>query len=129
MEQSAQDHFTQDRLEADGEDDSTHRDGSRDSLFLMAEMRVASQPRSEPVRVRNLSTGGLMADYPRGLHQGTTVELDIRGIGLVAGRVAWSAAGRIGVAFERGIDPQHARKPIGAASRPAPGGRPFPPRR
>ena len=104
-------------------DDVTNEDGvhnrndSRDSLFLMADFRASGVPGVHQVRVRNLSAGGLMAEFPNGLDQETPVEFDVRGIGWVPGKVAWSAAGRIGVAFDRQIDPMLARKPVGAGAK------------
>ena len=59
------------------------------------------------------AAGGLMAEFSDGLAQGLRVEFDVRGVGWVPGQVAWSAAGRIGVAFDRHIDPMLARKPVG----------------
>ena len=94
-----------------------HRHDSRDSLFLMAEARIAGHPDVNQMRVRNLSAGGLMAEFPGGLEQGTVVEIDVRGIGWCSGRIAWSAAGRVGVAFDKAIDPMLARKPVGAGTR------------
>jgi hypothetical protein len=99
-------------------DDGEHnRQESRDSLFLMADMRVPGAKDVTPIRVRNLSAGGLMAEYPEGLPQGMEIEFAVRGIGRIAGRVAWSAAGRIGVAFDRQIDPMLARKPVGMGTK------------
>jgi PilZ domain len=92
------------------------RQDSRDSLFLTADLRVAGMPGVGPVRVRNLSAGGLMAEFPSGLELGLPVEFDVRGIGWVPGHVAWSTAGRIGVAFDRQIDPMLARKPVGGGT-------------
>ena len=98
---------------AAGEDGAHNRNEARDSLFLMAGMRIPGSPEIMQVRVRNLSAGGLMAEFPSGLDHGLLVEFDVRGIGWVEGQVAWSAAGRIGVAFDRQIDPMLARKPVG----------------
>lgn len=94
-------------------DAGLNRQDARDSLFLMAELRMGDSARSMPVRVRNLSAGGMMADYPEGLSQAVPVQVDIRGIGWVSGHVAWSTAGRIGIAFDHHIDPLLARKPVG----------------
>ncbi len=79
----------------------------------MAELRLAGVSAGRQVRVRNLSAGGMMADYPEGLDRDARVEADIRGIGWVPGHVAWSTSGRIGIAFDRQIDPLLARKPVG----------------
>lgn len=106
------DQFSSDPLRDSASDDDSHdRNEARDSLFLMSELRIGSI--STPVRVRNLSAGGLMAEYQLGLDVGQDVECEIRGLGWVRGRVAWSAAGRIGIAFDRQIDPMLARKPVG----------------
>ncbi|WP_404369246.1 PilZ domain-containing protein [Sphingomonas sp. MMS24-J45] len=107
------DQFSQDPFASSTEDAAHNRQDSRDSLFLMADFRVAGEKDARPVRVRNLSQGGLMAEFADGLPQGLRVEFDVRGIGWVPGQVAWSAAGRIGVAFDRQIDPKLARKPVG----------------
>lgn len=96
---------------------------NRDSLFLLARARVGNDPEWTDVRVRNLSAGGLMAEIAHALSIDTPVELELRGIGRVTGRVAWQAEGRTGVAFDAEIDPMKARKPVGrtrAAVNPAP---------
>lgn len=112
------DQFAQDPLNAADSDDAAHnRNEMRDSLFLMADFRVTGSSQVTPVRVRNLSAGGLMAEYSAGLEEGAAVEFDVRGIGWVPGKIAWSAAGRIGVAFDRVIDPMLARKPVGMGSK------------
>ncbi|WP_353205566.1 PilZ domain-containing protein [Sphingomonas sp.] len=107
------DQFSQDPFTPALEDGAHNRQVARDSLFLMADLRVFGEKDARPVRVRNLSQGGLMAEFPDGLAQGLRVEFDVRGIGWVSGQIAWSAAGRIGVAFDRQIDPMLARKPVG----------------
>lgn len=89
----------------------------RDSLFLAATMTVDGG--AHEVRVRNLSSSGLMAEFARPLPIGTVVALDMRGIGRIAGRVAWATDGRIGIALDRPIDPMAARKPV-TAFQPAP---------
>ena len=84
----------------------------RDSLFLTAQLTfVGTEPRE--VRVRNLSEGGMMAEVDRIVDVATPVSLVLRGIGEVRGKVAWCTEGRIGIAFDRPIDPHKARKPVG----------------
>jgi hypothetical protein len=97
------------------EDAGRGRAESRDSLFLMADLRIAGSPTVQHVRVRNLSAGGLMAELPTGLAQGVEVEIDVRGVGWVNGHIAWAAAGRVGIAFASPIDPMMARKPVSGA--------------
>ena len=89
----------------------------RDSLFLAAKMRVVGFAEEMAVRVRNLSAGGLMAELPEPLSTpDKPIEIEVRGIGWVPGRIAWQTEGRVGVAFDREIDPQRARKPVGERS-------------
>jgi hypothetical protein len=88
----------------------------RDSLLLVAQLRPLGGTRTLQVRIRNLSAGGLMAELPQPLVPDSAVEIEVRGIGWIAGRVAWQTEGRAGIAFDRAIDPQLARKPIGVAA-------------
>ncbi|MGN6817375.1 MAG: PilZ domain-containing protein [Sphingomonas sp.] len=107
------DQFSHDPLADHGSDDpAAQRIDSRDSLLLVAQFRVAGQSETIQVRVRNLSAGGLMAEVPKPIDIGTMVEVDVRGLGWVTGRIAWVAAGRVGVAFDHLIDPQAARRPV-----------------
>jgi PilZ domain len=87
----------------------------RDSLFLLAHLRIEGQGEPIAVRVRNLSAGGLMAELPFPVPTDRAIDIEVRGIGWIAGRIAWQTAGRIGVAFDQSIDPRRARKPVGGA--------------
>jgi len=89
----------------------------RDSMFLLAVVRRPGGPDVQ-VKVRNLSSGGMMAECPASFGRGEAVEADLRGVGLVGGKIAWTAGGRIGVAFERAIDPALARKPVTGGPQP-----------
>ncbi|HWU94542.1 MAG TPA: PilZ domain-containing protein [Sphingomonas sp.] len=110
------DQFSFDPLTALSADDfSSQRSGSRDSLMLTAQFRVAGRP-DEQVRVRNLSQGGLMAEYAQPIERGATVEVEVRGVGWVSGRIAWATDGRVGIAFDSPIDPMLARKPVGGGT-------------
>ncbi|KQT32939.1 hypothetical protein ASG29_10680 [Sphingomonas sp. Leaf412] len=85
----------------------------RDSLFLMARLRFAGAAEDMSVRVRNLSPGGLMAELPAPIATDSAIEVEVRGIGWVKGRIAWQTEGRAGIAFDAEIDPQRARKAPG----------------
>jgi hypothetical protein len=87
------------------------RERPRDSLFLTATLRIAEN--EAQVRVRNLSPGGLMAEYARPVSLGEPLQIEVRGIGWVEGRIAWATDGRVGIAFTQPIDPKRARKPVG----------------
>jgi len=93
------------------------RSEPRDSMFLMAAMRRAGGTEVQ-VKVRNLSPGGMMAESPFNFSRGDLVEADLRGIGTVSGKVAWTAGGRVGVQFDSPIDPRLARKPVSGNPQP-----------
>jgi hypothetical protein len=106
------DQFSNDVFTPQGVESAAKRQKDRDSLLLVAGLRVDGRPGMTQVRIRNLSSGGLMAEYAHPLDIGKPVEIDVRGIGKVAGQVAWSAAGRLGISFDAPIDPMQARKPV-----------------
>jgi hypothetical protein len=84
-----------------------NRQIARDSLFLMADLRI----------------DGLDGEYREGgiqVMRGTLVAVNIRNIGWVAGSVAWVQENRFGVAFTEEIDPKLAR----AAVTPVPDDKP-----
>ncbi len=116
MDQYSQ--FFGDQVGAD--DSAASRDGSRDSLLLSAQVRFPDSDAVTTVRVRNLSPGGLMAEFVGRVTPGDPIEIDVRGVGWVDGYVAWVAEGRIGVAFGTPIDPLKARKPVAVTTKPPP---------
>ena len=108
------------QMDADASEEARYghlRSEPRDSMFLMAQMRRPGGP-EVPIKVRNLSSGGMMAECPISFSRGEEVETELRGIGPVSGRVAWAAGGRLGVAFDQQIDPKLARKPVQGGPQP-----------
>ncbi len=97
-------------------DDNEHRHIARDSLFVMAELRVDGIVGEHRVRVRNLSTGGLMAEGAIQPARGQVVWIALRNLGWVEGTVAWVQDNRFGIAFRNEIDPRLTR----AAAPPSP---------
>jgi PilZ domain len=91
------------------------RQAARDSLFLTSEVTVEGALKAVTVRVRNLSAGGMMIDTNAIFREGAVVKADLRGIGPVAGKIAWIVEDRAGVAFNQAIDPKSARAPVAAA--------------
>jgi hypothetical protein len=108
------DQFSKDTFVPQDADPAAKRTKARDSLFLVAVLHIADRPGTTEVRVRNLSSGGLMAEYAHPVDIGTLVKVEMRGVGTVSGDVAWTAAGRIGISFDTPIDPMQARKPVSA---------------
>ena len=92
--------------------DMDHRQLSRDSLFLMAEVRLVGSEAEYRVKVRNLSAGGMMAEGPMTVQRGSQVEVNLRNIGWVQGVVAWIQDNRFGIALLKEIDPKLARAPM-----------------
>lgn len=102
-----------DRYQPDPNEEDAYaakRAAARDSLLLAAALRINGVEHN--VRVRNLSAGGLMAEYPGQVELGQPLSIDVRGIGWVEGRVAWATDGRVGIAFSAPVDPKLARKPV-----------------
>jgi hypothetical protein len=87
------------------------RQVNRDSLFLLAQLRVDGQDMVHRVKVRNLSAGGMMAEGEVRVMRGSLVTIDLRNIGWVEGSVAWKQGNRFGIAFVQEIDPVVVRGP------------------
>lgn len=87
------------------------RQVNRDSLFLLAQVRVDGQPGASRVKVRNLSPAGMMAEGDVKVVRGTLVSVELRNIGWVEGTVAWRQDNRFGIAFIDEIDPAVVRAP------------------
>ncbi|MEN9717547.1 MAG: hypothetical protein RIQ99_425 [Pseudomonadota bacterium] len=87
-----------------GEND--HRQIPRDSLFVMAELRIDGGGGDHRVRVRNLSPGGLMAEGNVKVLRGQVIWINLRNLGWTEGSVAWVQENRFGVAFRDEVDPR-----------------------
>ena len=111
------DHVSTDRTNASENQGGAQRAAPRDSLLLTAGFRIKGGDRIEQVRIRNLSAGGLLAEVEDDIDRDAEVEVQVRGIGWISGRIAWQAMGRVGIAFDREIDPKKARKPVGGGAK------------
>ncbi|MBV7258381.1 PilZ domain-containing protein [Erythrobacter crassostreae] len=89
---------------------------TRDSLFLLASIRVEQDEEAHKVRVRNLSDGGMMGEGNLRVKRGNRLQIELRNIGKVEGSVAWVQDNRFGIAFDEEVESQLARKPSGEAS-------------
>jgi len=90
------------------------RSVARDSLFLLAEIRIEQGTETHRVRVRNLSDGGMMGEGNLRVQRGHRLVIELRNIGAINGSVAWVQDDRFGVAFDDEIDSQKARGPLQA---------------
>jgi hypothetical protein len=86
---------------------------NRDSLFLMADVRLDGDSASHRVKVRNLSAGGMMAESDMAVVRGARVTVELRNLPSIAGSVAWVQENRFGVAFAQEIDPRAPRTQVG----------------
>lgn len=89
-----------------------NRQIARDSLFLMADLRIDGLDGEYRIKVRNLSAGGMMGEGGIQVMRGTLVAVSIRNIGWISGTVAWVQENRFGVAFTEEIDPKLARSSV-----------------
>ena len=88
------------------------RQVNRDSLFLLAQLRVDGDEKLRRVKVRNLSSGGMMAEGDIKVMRGELVHVELRNLGWITGNVAWRQENRFGIAFCEEIDPKLARAPV-----------------
>lgn len=92
------------------------RQVDRDSLFLLAQLRVDGRDETYRVKVRNLSAGGMMAEGEVKVMRGARVEVELRNLGWIDGTVAWKQDNRFGIAFVDEIDPKRARAQISGST-------------
>ncbi|GGD57825.1 PilZ domain-containing protein [Croceicoccus mobilis] len=89
-----------------------NRRHGRDSLFLVAEMRLERDGAPFEVKLRNISDSGVMAEGAMRVSRGTRVYVDLRNVGLVGGQVAWAAGDRCGIAFDEPIRAANVQFPV-----------------
>jgi hypothetical protein len=77
----------------------------RYSVLLTGTIRKANAGNRMPIKIRNISSSGLMCEcaYPPRIDD--LVELELPRLGHVAGHIRWGEKGRIGIEFEGPIDP------------------------
>jgi len=88
------------------------RNVNRESLLLLANLRVDGQDTVHRVRIRNLSAGGMMAETDASVARGSRVSVELRNIGWIEGSVAWKQDNRFGIAWVDTIDPGKVREPV-----------------
>lgn len=70
-----------------------------------AQLRVGYESLPHPVKVRNLSTNGMMGEGAFPLRTGTRLTISLPKQGEIAGTVVWVQEPRFGVAFDNEVDP------------------------
>jgi len=99
--------------------DSDNRNITRNSLFILAELKLDGREEEHRVKVRNLSGGGMMGEGSVKVSRGERVEINLRNVGWVEGSVAWVEGNRFGVAFAQDVDTAVVRQPAAAPDVPA----------
>jgi hypothetical protein len=97
-------------------DQDAKRSDDRNSLLLKAVLRFPPSSNETEVRVRNLSSGGMMAEASVQTTRGAVVEVQLKNLGWITGKVAWIAESRFGIAFDYPIDPKSARQSVGSGA-------------
>ena len=85
------------------------RSQQRDSLLLSVDLRLENDARAYRVKMRNLSSQGMMGVGSVDVIRGTRLQIDFREAGKVWGNVAWREGNRFGIAFEQEVDPAAVR--------------------
>lgn len=99
------------KLVVNHDDPATQRERPvvpRDHRYNVILSGFISKPRASnrmPVKVRNISAGGLMAECPYPARPDEKVEIELPRLGVVTGYIRWGQSGRIGVEFDGPIDP------------------------
>ena len=70
-------------------DEAEQRQLARDSLFVMADLRLDGSDEEHRIKVRNLSSGGMMGEGSVRVKRGAMLQVHIRNIGWVEGSIAW----------------------------------------
>ncbi len=92
-------------------DEAEQRHIARDSLFVMVDLRLDGSEEEHRIKMRNLSSGGMMGEGTVRVFRGAAISVNIRNIGWVEGSIAWVHESRFGIAFREDIDPKVARAP------------------
>lgn len=111
-------------------DEATTTDGARDRSSERLNFFLGTSLKSGPhealaARVRNLSAGGMMIEFSEEpdpeLTRGDAAVAELRNIGRVKGVVAWIEGKRVGIRFDKDIEPERARQPVSGAGAPKSG--------
>lgn len=80
-----------------------HKATREPRLRIFRQSQLSINGRLHPVRMRNISNGGVMVEGPGWVTAGTPVTIDITDTVTVDGTVAWADDGKIGIAFNQRV--------------------------
>lgn len=81
------------------------RSVDRTDVVQLAQMRIGTKGDMRPIKVRNLSSRGMMGEGQCQLSSGTRLTVDLPEQGQVSGTVVWVQEPRFGVAFDDSANP------------------------
>lgn len=81
------------------------RSVERHEIVQLADLRVGRDATPHRVKVRNLSSQGMMGEGAVPVSSGTRLTVELPEVGNVAGTVVWVQQPRFGVAFDEEVDP------------------------
>lgn len=88
---------------------------------MLAKLRIDGDPEPVTIRIRDLSAGGLRAQFAGPRLGRVRLAVEIRNIGWVEGSVAWQNDAHIGICFDTPINPEVSRISVtGSFAAPAP---------
>jgi hypothetical protein len=104
-------------------DANESRVAKRSRVFMRAAARIPESNCQFHLSIKDISSTGLRALPELQLFQDTTIEVDLRNIGWVAGQVVWvDSKGVAGVRFSKVIQPDRTRSEVSGSLGPAPPG-------
>lgn len=77
----------------------------RYSVLLSGTIRRANAGNSMPMKIRNISSCGLMCECAYPPRVDDWVELDLPRLGHITGHIRWGGKGKLGIEFDGPIDP------------------------
>jgi hypothetical protein len=77
----------------------------RYSVMLTGRIRRSHATNHMPIKVRNISAGGMMCECGYPARHDEAVEVELPRLGVVAGRIRWTSGSRIGIEFDGPVDP------------------------
>lgn len=76
------------------------RSVERENLFQLADAQIGKDPAIHRIKVRNLSSRGLMGEAPMAVSSGTRLVVSLADVGEVSGTIVWVQDPRFGMAFD-----------------------------
>lgn len=89
-----------------------HRGAERQNMFIKALFKIQGSDLAHPITIRDISSTGMRASTCSAPFVGGKVEVELRNIGTVPATVIWVENGKIGLHFDRIIDPSQTKMDI-----------------